>query len=101
MKYFFLSFATITILSCQAFYKPSVKSVKKVVLIAGDQEYRAEQTLEQLNRILNTHHKKYIKSELLYTRSDKNKYYNPYINNIPNLKTIKNADLVVIFCRFP
>src|SRR5262245_17768396 len=71
---------------------------KHVVLISGDQEYRSEETIPQLAKILSKHHG--FKCTVLFTVDPKDGTVNPNINNIPGLEALKTADLMVIFTRF-
>lgn len=68
-----------------------------VVLISGDQEYRSEETIAQLAKILNERHG--FTCTVLFTL-DKDGTINPHVNNIPGLEALKSADLMVIFTRF-
>src|SRR5262249_32411898 len=71
---------------------------KHVVLISGDEEYRSEETLPQLGKILAKHHG--FKCTVLFAL-DKDGTINPNVNNnIPGLKALKTADLMIIFTRF-
>lgn len=71
---------------------------KHVVLISGDQEYRSEEALPQLAKILSTRHG--FKCTVLFTVDPKDGTVNPNINNVPGLDALKTADLMVIFTRF-
>jgi hypothetical protein len=71
---------------------------KHIVLISGDQEYRSEETIPQLAKILSKHHG--FKCTVLFTVDPKDGTVNPNINNIPGLEALKTADLMVIFTRF-
>jgi hypothetical protein len=71
---------------------------KHIVLISGDQEYRSEETISQLARILSKHHG--FKCTVLFTVDPEDGTVNPNINNIPGLEALKDADLMVIFTRF-
>jgi type 1 glutamine amidotransferase len=71
---------------------------KHIVLISGDQEYRSEETIPQLAKILATHHG--FKCTVLFTVNPKDGTVNPNINNVPGLEALKTADLMVIFTRF-
>jgi type 1 glutamine amidotransferase len=71
---------------------------KHVVLISGDQEYRSEEAIPQLAKILSTHHG--FKCTVLFTVDPKDGTVNPNVNNVPNLEALKSADLMVIFTRF-
>ena len=70
---------------------------KHIVLISGDQEYRSEETIPQLAKILANRHG--FKCTVLFTL-DKDGTINPTVNNIPGLKALKTADLIIIFTRF-
>jgi Trehalose utilisation len=71
---------------------------KHIVLISGDQEYRSEEALPQLAKILATRHG--FKCTVLFTVDPKSGTINPLINNIPGLDALKTADLMLIFTRF-
>lgn len=71
---------------------------KHIVLISGDEEYRSEEALPQLGKILSKHHG--FKCTVLFA-IDKDGTINPNRNdNIPGLEALKTADLMVIFTRF-
>ncbi len=71
---------------------------KHIVLVSGDEEYRSEETLPQLAKILAKHHG--FKCTVLFA-IDKDGTINPNINNnIPGLEALKTADLMIIFTRF-
>jgi type 1 glutamine amidotransferase len=72
---------------------------KHVVLISGDEEYRSEETLPQLAKILSKHHG--FQCTVLFAIDPKDGTINPQVNNnIPGLEALKTADLLVIFTRF-
>ncbi|MFM8270879.1 MAG: ThuA domain-containing protein [Gemmata sp.] len=71
---------------------------KHVVLISGDQEYRSEEAIAQLAKLLSKHHG--FKCTVLFTVDPKDGTVNPNINNIPGLEALKTADLMVVFTRF-
>ncbi len=71
---------------------------KHIVLISGDQEYRSEETIPQLAKILSKHHG--FKCTVLFTVDPKDGTINPHVHNIPGLEALKTADLMVIFTRF-
>jgi len=73
---------------------------KHIVLVSGDEEYRSEEALPQLAKILSTHHD--FKSTVLFAQDptapgivDPN-----YAGSIPGLQALDNADLMIIFTRF-
>jgi len=70
---------------------------KRIVLISGDQEYRSEETIPQLAKILAKHG---FQCTVLFTVDPKDGTVNPNIYNIPGLEALKDADLMVIFTRF-
>lgn len=78
--------------------KDGIGKGKHVVLISGDQEYRSEETIPQLAKILADRHG--FKCTVLFTVNPKDGTIDPTINNIPGLEALKTADLMVIFTRF-
>ncbi len=72
---------------------------KHVVLISGDEEYRSEEALPQLAKILGKHHG--FKCTVLFAIDPRDGTINPGHNkNIPGLDALKTADLLVVFTRF-
>jgi type 1 glutamine amidotransferase len=72
---------------------------KHVVLISGDEEYRSEEALTQLGKILATHHG--FRCTVLFAIDPKDGTINPVNqNNIPGMEALKKADLMVIATRF-
>jgi type 1 glutamine amidotransferase len=72
---------------------------KHIVLVGGDEEYRSEESLPQLGKILSTHHG--FKCTVLFAIDPKTGEINPDItNNIPGLEALKTADLMIISTRF-
>ena len=72
---------------------------KHVVLISGDEEYRSEEALTQLAKILATHHG--FTCTVLYAIDPKTGEISPNTgNNIPGLEALAKADLMVIATRF-
>jgi len=72
---------------------------KRIVLISGDDEYRSEQALPQLARILAVRHG--FDCTVLFPIDPATGVINPeHHNNIPGLETIDTADLVVMLLRF-
>jgi hypothetical protein len=72
---------------------------KHIVLVSGDEEYRSEETLPQLAKILAKHHG--FKCTALFAIDPKDGTINPnQRDNIPGLEALKTADLLVIFTRF-
>src|SRR5262249_40532219 len=72
---------------------------KHIVLISGDEEYRSEETLPQLAKILAKHHG--FKCTVLFAVDLKDGTINPNQNdNIPGLEALRTADLMILFTRF-
>ncbi len=71
-----------------------------IVLVSGDEEYRSEEALPQLAKILSTKHG--FNCTVLFAQDpEKPGIINPnYVRNIPGLENLKTADLMVIFTRF-
>lgn len=72
---------------------------KHIVLISGDEEYRSEEALPMLGKILA---QKYgFKCTVLFAVDPKTGYINvETLDNIPGLENLQTADLMVIFTRF-
>src|SRR5262245_31885518 len=72
---------------------------KHVVLVSGDEEYRSEESLPQLAKILAVHHG--FRCTVLFAIDRKDGTINPNQgDNIPGLEALQMADLMVIFTRF-
>lgn len=72
---------------------------KHIVLISGDEEYRSEEALPQLGKILARHHG--FKCTVLFAIDPETGEINPEVNNnIPGLEALKTADLMIIATRF-
>jgi hypothetical protein len=72
---------------------------KHIVFVSGDEEYRSEEALPQLAKILAKHHG--FKCTVLFAIDKKDGTINPNVtDNIPGLEALKTADLMVIFTRF-
>lgn len=72
---------------------------KHVVLISGDEEYRSEEALPQLAKILSKHHG--FKCTVLFAIDKDGETINPNrTDNIPGLEVLKDADLMVLFLRW-
>jgi type 1 glutamine amidotransferase len=71
----------------------------RVVLVSGDEEYRSEEALTQLARILATHHG--FACTVLYPIDPATGEISPNEQtNIPGLEALRQADLLVIATRF-
>ena len=72
---------------------------KHIVLISGDEEYRSEEALPQLGKILARHHG--FKCTVLFALDPEDGTINPnVVDNIPGLQTLETADLMMIATRF-
>jgi hypothetical protein len=72
---------------------------KHVVLVSGDDEYRSEEALPQLGKILAKHHG--FKCTVLFPINPEDGTIKPdFQTNIPGLEAIDSADLVVLGLRF-
>ena len=72
---------------------------KEIVLISGDEEYRSEEALPQLGKILAKHHG--FKCTVVFSQDAETGVINPdNSHNIPGLEALKTADLMIIATRF-
>ena len=71
---------------------------KHIVLVSGDEEYRSEEALCQMAKILAKHHG--FKCTVLFAIDKETGEINPNVlDNIPGLETLEKADLMVLFTR--
>ncbi len=72
---------------------------KHIVLISGDEEYRSEEMLPQLGKILARRHG--FKCTVLFAVDPATGVIDPTNQkNIPGLESLKTADLMIVFTRF-
>ncbi len=71
---------------------------KHIVLISGDDEYRSEEALPQLAKILSTHHG--FKTTVLFSLDPDGTINPEQHHNIPGLEHLKTADLAILGLRF-
>jgi hypothetical protein len=72
---------------------------KRIVLISGDEEYRSEEALPQLGKILAKHHG--FDCRVLFAIDPKTGLIDPnYRQNISGMSSIKDADMIVVFLRW-
>ncbi len=71
---------------------------KHIVLISGDEEYRSEEALPQLGKILAKRHG--FKCTVLFPIDKETGAINPDISNIPGTEALATADLMIIATRF-
>ncbi len=75
-------------------------AAKHIVLVSGDEEYRSEEALPQLAKILSSRHG--FKCTVLFAQDPvRPGFINAnYVKNIPGLEALDMADMMVIFTRF-
>ena len=71
---------------------------KHIVFIAGDHEYRGEESLPALARILAKHYG--FRCSVFFTTDPKTGEIKPGSSHIAGLDALKSADLMVVFLRF-
>jgi len=81
-------------------YQGSEENGKHLVLISGDEEYRSEEALPQLAKILSKHHG-FSCTVLFAQHPDRPGIVDAnYLKNIPGLQTLESADAMILFTRF-
>ena len=94
----FLSGPTLVLHAAEPFlvFQPHGHSKgKNIVLISGDEEYRSEESLPQLAKILSMYHG--FHCTVLFAINPKDGTIDPnQLNNIPGLEALDSADLMVI-----
>ena len=71
---------------------------KHIVLISGDEEYRSEEALPQLGKILARRHG--FKCTVLFPIDPATGAINPEFSNIPGTEALATADLMIVALRF-
>ena len=72
---------------------------RHIVFVTGDEEYRSEESMPQLAKILAVHHG--FKCTVLFGINKESGEIDPVtVDNIPGLAALKSADLMVLFTRF-
>jgi len=71
---------------------------KHIVLVSGDEEYRSEEALPQLGKILAKHHG--FKCTVLFAIGQDGMIDPVRLDNIPGLENLDTADLMIVFTRF-
>jgi type 1 glutamine amidotransferase len=80
-------------------HKKGPNNTKHIVFVTGDEEYRSEESMPQLAKILAMHHG--FKCTVLFAINKETAQIDPQtVDNIPGLEVLKNADLMVLFLRF-
>ncbi|MGE4618378.1 MAG: ThuA domain-containing protein [Planctomycetota bacterium] len=96
-----LFWSTTTIADDQSWItlQPENSNGKHIVFVTGDEEYRSEQGMPQIAKILAEHHN--FHCTVLFSIDPESGEINPQINdNIPGLEALDDADLLVLFTRF-
>ncbi len=76
----------------------SIGHGQHIVFLAGDHEYRGEESLPALARILARHHG--FKCTVLFDVDETTGFIKPGHSNMPGLEALESADLMVMFLRF-
>ncbi len=72
---------------------------RNIVLISGDEEYRSEESLPQLAKILSARHG--FRCTVLFAIDKRDGTINPVeATNIPGLEALDSADLLILLTRF-
>jgi hypothetical protein len=72
---------------------------KQIVFVTGDEEYRSEESMPQLAKILAVRHG--FDCKVLFAVNPKTHEIDPLtLDNIPGLDALRTADLMVLFTRF-
>ena len=72
---------------------------KHIVFVTGDEEYRSEESMPQLAKILAVQHG--FKCTVLFAINEETGEIDPQtLDNIPGLEALTTADLMVLFLRF-
>ena len=72
---------------------------KHIVLVSGDEEYRSEEALPMLGKVLATHHG--FKCTVLFAINPETGEIDPENQtNIPGLQHLESADMMILFTRF-
>ncbi len=96
----FVNLLTLTASADPLVYEGDAKpgAGKHIVFLAGDHEYRSEETLPALARILAVHHG--FKCTVLFTVDPESGEIDPAADYMPGTTALDSADLAVIFLRF-
>ena len=79
--------------------KPGPGQSRHIVFLSGDEEYRSEEGLPQLAKILAQRHG--FKCTVLFAINKENGQIDPTtVDNIPGLEALESADLMVMFMRW-
>ena len=71
---------------------------KRIVLVSGDEEYRSEEALPQLGKILAKRHG--FRCTVVFAVNPETGFIDPnYVENIPGLEALDTADLMILSTR--
>ena len=80
-------------------HRPVKAKSPHIVFVIGDDEYRSEDSMPQLAKILSVHHG--FKCTVLFAINKETGEIDPQtMDNIPGLEALNTADLMVLFTRF-
>jgi type 1 glutamine amidotransferase len=71
---------------------------RHIVFLAGDHEYRSEESLPALARIMAKHYG--FKCSVFFTTNPETGFIDPGSSHLSGLEALKSADLLVVFLRF-
>ncbi|TWT64855.1 ThuA domain-containing protein [Allorhodopirellula solitaria] len=80
-------------------FTPPAKPIGDIVLVSGDEEYRSEESMPMLAKILSQHHG--FRCTVVFSHSEDGSYIDP--NNptgLRGLEALDDADLMIIATRF-
>lgn len=100
LLFFAITFATVTHADPLVYEGTAgVGKGKHIVLVAGDHEYRSEESLPALGRLLAKHHG--FKCTVLFNIDpESGEIVAGTPSNIPHMEALETADLAVVFLRF-
>ncbi|MCA9086398.1 MAG: ThuA domain-containing protein, partial [Planctomycetaceae bacterium] len=101
MMTFLLALMTAVPVKAQGIVYPGGTGIgqgKHIVFLAGDHEYRSEETLPALARILSKHHG--FRCTVLFNVDPQSGEIVPGNSNMPGMEALDTADLAVVFLRF-
>ena len=89
----------VTAAFASAMGRPAKPKIPHIVFVIGDDEYRSEESMPQLAKILTVHHR--FNCTVLFAINKETGEIDPQtLDNIPGLEALNTADLMVLFTRF-
>lgn len=92
------SLLTAALAACSTHAQPVAEDPLHVVFVTGDEEYRSEESMPMLARILKRDYG--LRVTVLYAQDDQGFIDPDRLDNIPGLEALRTADLMVMFTRF-